>query len=105
MSRGPKVADMECRGIDRLVMSTYIDGDPLHHHTSPVHHDGIHHISLFPEDNGSCSMRYKSGIVVSVTLILEAFEYVAFKVSFDYRTYAWKLCYLPCFTLVVDIVP
>jgi hypothetical protein len=31
-------------------------------------------------------MRYKSGIVVSVTLILEAFEYVAFKAAFDYRT-------------------
>jgi hypothetical protein len=86
-------------------MSTYTDEDPLHHHTSPVHHDGIHHISLFPEDNGSCSMRYKTGIVVSVTLILEAFEYVSFKVDFHYRTSAWKLCSLPCFTLVVDIVP
>jgi hypothetical protein len=61
--------------------------------------------TYFPEDNGSCSMRYKSGIVVSVTLILEAFEYVAFKVAFDYRTSAWKLCSFPCFTLVVDIVP
>jgi hypothetical protein len=85
-------------------MSSYTDEDPLHHHTSSVHRDGIHHISLFPKDNGSCSMRYKSGIVVSVTLILEAFEYVAFDVAFDYRTYAWKLCSLPCFTLVVDIV-
>jgi hypothetical protein len=105
MSQGPQVADMECRGIDRLMMSTYTDGDPLHHHTSLVHHDGIHHITLFLEDNGSFSMRYKSGIVVSVTLILEAFEYVAFKVAFDYRTSTWKLCSLPCFTLVVDIVP
>jgi hypothetical protein len=60
-------------------VSTYTDGDPLHHHTSLIHHDGIHHINLLPEDNGSCSMRYKSGIVVSVTLILEAFEYVALK--------------------------
>jgi hypothetical protein len=83
MSQGPQVAvDMECRGIDRLVMSTYIDGDPLHHHISLVHHDGIHHIILFLEDNGSCSMRYKLGIVVSVTLILEASEYVSFKTIF-----------------------
>jgi hypothetical protein len=44
-----------------------------------IHHDGIHHINLLLEDSGSCSMRYKSGIVVSVTLILEAFEYVALK--------------------------
>jgi hypothetical protein len=60
-------------------MSTYTDEDLLHHHTSLIHHDGIHHINLFLEDSGSCSMRYKSGIVVSVTLILEAFEYVALK--------------------------
>jgi hypothetical protein len=59
-------------------MSTCTDRDPLHHHTSLVHH-----ISLLPEDDESCSMRYKSGIVVSITLILEAFECVAFKVSFD----------------------
>jgi hypothetical protein len=87
-------------------MSTYTDEDPLNHHTSLVHHhDVIHHISLFLKDNGSCSMRYKSGIVVSGTLILEAFEYVAFDATFDYRMSAWKLCSLPCFTLVVDIVP
>jgi hypothetical protein len=60
-------------------MSTYTDEDPLHHHTSLIHHDGIHHIILFLEDNGSCSMRYNSTIVVSVTLILEAFECVALK--------------------------
>jgi hypothetical protein len=69
-------------------MSTYTNGYQLHHHTSSVHHDGIHHISLFPKDNGSLSMRYKSGIVVSDTLILEAFEYVTFKASFDYRNSA-----------------
>jgi hypothetical protein len=87
------------------------DNIHLHGHrpTSPprsqVHHDGIHHIILLPKDDGSCSMRYKSGIVVSVTLIFQAFEYVAFKAAFDYRTFAWKLCSLPCFTLVVDIAP
>jgi hypothetical protein len=86
-------------------MSTYTDGDPLLHHTSLIHHDGIHHINLFLEDNGSCSMRYKSSIVVSVTLILEAFEYVALKDALDYKTSACKLCSLPCFTLVVDIAP
>jgi hypothetical protein len=86
-------------------MSTYKDGDPLHHHTSSVRHDDIHHINMFPEDNGSCSMRYKSSFVVSVTLMLEAFEYVAFKAAFDYRMYAWKLFSSPCFTLVVNIVP
>jgi hypothetical protein len=41
--------------------------------------------------------------VVSVTLIFQAFEYVAFKVAFDYRTFSWKLCSFHCFTLVVDI--
>jgi hypothetical protein len=86
-------------------MSTYTDGDPLHHHTSLIQHDGIHHIKLFLEDNGSSSMSYKSGIGISVTLILEAFEYVSFKYSLDYKMSAWKLCSLPCFTLVVDIVP
>jgi hypothetical protein len=86
-------------------MSTYTEEDPLHNHTSLVHHDGIHHINMFMKDNGSCSMRYKSNIVVSVTLILEAFEYVAFKVAFNYRTSTWKLCSFPCFTLVVDIMP
>jgi hypothetical protein len=79
MSRGPKVVDMECRGMDRLLMSTYTDEDPLHHHTSLIHRDDIHHINLFHEDSGSSSMRYKSGIVVSVTLILEKFGYVALK--------------------------
>jgi hypothetical protein len=54
-------------------MSTFTDEDSLHHYTSPIHNDGIHPINLFPKDSGSCSMRYKSGIVVSVTLILEAF--------------------------------
>jgi hypothetical protein len=86
-------------------MSTYTDEDLLHHHTSLVHHDGINYIIMFLEDRGSCSMRYKSGIVVSVTSILEEFEYVAFKDAFDYRKLAWKLCSLPCFTLVVGIVP
>jgi hypothetical protein len=72
MSRGPWVANMECRGIDRIIMSTYKYGGPLHHQTYLVHHDNIHHISVFPKDNVSCSMRYKSGILVSVTLILDA---------------------------------
>jgi hypothetical protein len=63
-------------------MSSYTNEDPLHHHTFVVCHDGIHHINLFLEDNGSFSMRYRLGIVVSVTLILEAFEYVVFKAIF-----------------------
>jgi hypothetical protein len=78
---------------------------PPHHHRSQVHHEGIHHISLLLEDIGSCSMRYKPGIMVSVISIFEAFEFVAFKIAFDYVTSAWKLCSLPCFTLVVDIAP
>ena len=86
-------------------MSTYVDEDLLHYHTSLIHHDGIHHINLFLEDNESCSMRYKSGILLSVTLILEAFEYFALKATLDYKTLAWKLCSFPCFTLVADIVP
>jgi hypothetical protein len=50
-------------------------------------------------------MRYKPGIMVSVISIFEAFEFVAFKTAFDYLTFAWKLCSLPYFTLVVDITP
>jgi hypothetical protein len=42
--------------------------------------------------------------MVSLISIFEAFEYVAFKIVFYYVTSAWK-CSLPCFTLVVDIVP
>ena len=105
LSRGPQLVDMERLGIDWLMMSTYTDGNPLHHHASLVHHAGIHHINLFSKGNGSCSMRYKLGIVVCVTFILESFEHVAFKVAFDYRTSTWKLYSFPCFTLVVDIVP
>jgi hypothetical protein len=60
-------------------VSTYTDGESLHHHISLIHHDGMHHINLFLEDGESCSMRYKSGTVVSVTLMLEAFEYVVLK--------------------------
>jgi hypothetical protein len=86
-------------------MSTYIDGYLLHHHTSLIHHDGIHHIILFMEKNGSFSMRYESGIVVSVTLILEAIECVALKATLGYKTSSWKLCSFPHFTLVVDVVP
>jgi hypothetical protein len=63
-----------------MIVSTYTNGDSLHHHTSMIHHDGIHHIKLLLKDSGSFSMRYKSGIVVSITLILEAFEYVALKI-------------------------
>jgi hypothetical protein len=88
-----------------MTMSTCPDRDSIHHHIYWIHHDGINHISLLSKDDGSFSMRCKSGIVVSVTLIFEAFEYVSFKVSFDYRMSTWKLCYFPCFTLVVDIVP
>jgi hypothetical protein len=61
-------------------MSTYTNGNPLHHYTSLIDHDGIHHINLLVKDNVSCSMRYKSGIVVSVTLIFEAFKYIALKI-------------------------
>jgi hypothetical protein len=62
-------------------------------------------LDLYYKLSDNRSMRYKSSIVVSVTLILGVFEYVAFKAAFDYKTFAWKLCSLPCFTLVVDIVP
>jgi hypothetical protein len=86
-------------------MSTSVDIGPLHHHRSQVHHDGIHHISLLSKDDGSCSMRYKSDIVVSVNLIFQEFDYVSFKATFDYITFSWKLCYFPFFTLVVDIAP
>jgi hypothetical protein len=38
-------------------------------------------------------------------LIFEVFEFVASITSFDYVIFAWKLCFLPYFTLVVDIAP
>jgi hypothetical protein len=38
--------------------------------------DGIHHTSWLLRGIGPCSMRYKSGIMVSVISIFEAFEYV-----------------------------
>jgi len=44
--------------------------------------------SLLPEDIGSCSMRYKPSIMVSVISIFEAFEFVAFKTAFDYVAFA-----------------
>jgi hypothetical protein len=44
-----------------------------------IHHDGIHHINFLSRDSGSYSMRYKSAIVVSVALVLEAFQYAALK--------------------------
>jgi len=92
MSRGPQVAYMEYQEMDLLTVSTYADGDPLHHNNSLIHHDGIHHIDLLPEDNGFFSMRYNLGIVVNVTLIIEAFEYVALKllliIEHMHRNYA-----------------
>jgi hypothetical protein len=42
--------------------------------------------------------------VVSVILINEAFEYVTKSSSLILKMFAWKLCSLPYFTLVVDIV-
>jgi hypothetical protein len=50
-------------------------------------------------------MRYNPGIMMSVISIFEAFKYFTFKSTFDYVTSAWKLCSLPCFTLVADIAP
>jgi hypothetical protein len=79
-------------------MTENTNKDTLYHNTYWIRLDGIHHIILLPKDNGSYSMRYKSSIVVSVTLILEEFEYVAFKSTFDYRMPTWKICPLPCFT-------
>jgi hypothetical protein len=105
MSRGPQVADMEYRETASPAVSTCTNRDLLHHHKSQVHHEDIHHISLVPEDIRSSSMRYKPGIIVSVISIFEAFEIVAFKTAFDYVTSTSKLCYLPCFTLVVDNAP
>jgi hypothetical protein len=41
---------------------------------------------------------------VSVISIFEAFEFVTSIIDFEYVTFAWTLCSLSCFTLVVDIV-
>jgi hypothetical protein len=73
--------------------------------TLEVDHDVIHHINWPLEDIGSCSMRYKSGIMVSVISIFEAVEFVTSITAFDYVTFAWTLCTLPCFALVVDLRP
>jgi hypothetical protein len=86
-------------------MSNFIDKGPPHHQRSQVYHEGIHHIRLFLKDIRSWSMRYKPSIMVSIISIFESFEFVAFKVAFDYVMSVWKLCSLSCFTLVVDIVP
>jgi hypothetical protein len=56
----------------------------------------INHINLVLKDGRSFSIRYKLGIMVIVTLIFQAFEYVAFKATFDCRTFSWKLCSFPC---------
>jgi hypothetical protein len=88
-----------------MTASTCIDRGLAHHHRSQIHHDGLYHTNLLPEDIGSCSMRYKPSVMVSVISIFEAFKYVAFKATFDYVTFSSKLCSFPCFTLVVDIVP
>jgi hypothetical protein len=45
------------------------------------------------------------GIMVSVISIFEAFEFVSFKIAFDYVAFSWKLLSFPCFTLVVEIAP
>jgi hypothetical protein len=107
-------------GDDVLRPSSCIHGVPrdsltssVHLHrqrpTSPpqlqVHHDSIHHISCLLKDIGSCSMRCKPCIMVSVISIFEAFEFVACIISFDYVTFAWALFSMPRFTLVVDIAP
>jgi hypothetical protein len=42
-------------------------------------------------------MRYKLGIMVSVISVFEGFGFVAFRTAFDYVTFAWTLCSLPCF--------
>jgi hypothetical protein len=76
-----------------------------HYPNYKLRDNSIHHISWPPEDIGSCFMRYKSGIMVSAISIFEAFEFVASITAFDYVTISWTLCSLPCFTLVVDIVP
>jgi hypothetical protein len=66
--------------------------------TSPpqlqVHRDGIHHISWLPKDIGSCSMRCKPGIMLTVISIFEAFEFVASITAFDYVRFACTLCSL-----------
>jgi hypothetical protein len=45
-----------------------------------------------------------SGIVVSVILIFEAFEHVAKDPFLILKTFAWKLCFFPYFTLVSVMV-
>ena len=60
MPQGPQVADMECRETAWPVVSTYIDGDPSHHHRGQDFQDGIHHTIWISEGSGPCSMRYKS---------------------------------------------
>jgi hypothetical protein len=50
-------------------------------------------------------MRHKPGIMLNVISIFEAFEFVVSITAFDYVTFAWTLCSLPHFTLVVDNAP
>jgi hypothetical protein len=43
--------------------------------------------------------------MLSVISIFEAFEFVASITTFDYVMFAWTLCSLPHFTLVVELAP
>jgi hypothetical protein len=73
MSRGPQVADMEC---SRDYMTNNIHLHRWRPFSPPQRSgfsDGIHHTSWLPRGTGPCSMRYKSGIMVSVISIFEAF--------------------------------
>jgi hypothetical protein len=60
MSRGPQVANMECRETTwRTIPFAWME-NPLTTTDGHRFADGIHHTRWLPEGRGPCSMRYKS---------------------------------------------
>jgi hypothetical protein len=81
MSRGPQVADMECREPDGQSIAPEGPSFSLMHST---HHQQQQHPPHWPGPRGKWVLLHEVmslGIMVSVTLIFEAFEHVAKNLS------------------------
>ena len=80
MSQGSQVADKEYREIDWLTVSIHTNEAPHHHHTSPFVIVAFTTPTCFWRTVDLAPWGNKSSVMVSVTLILEAFEYVALNI-------------------------
>jgi hypothetical protein len=100
MSRGPQVADMEYREENEQTRAPIIP-----HITISINGNNIHHTQLGPQRKKVLLHEVTSyDIMVSVILIFEAFEHVAKDPFLILKTFAWKLCLFPYFTLVSVMV-